>query len=132
MGTTVEAAASTATPGKRNYRVTIMPEITDREWGMFRELLEGKLDILTSGQEEINTKLSKMPCTEHGEALATLADWRKNHEDGSKNPNGGKWLAKNWRLVAIVLGAGALGGGSGKVAENLGAILKVFLENMGK
>ena len=105
-----------------------MPEITDREWGMFRELLEGKLDILTSGQEEINTKLSKMPCTEHGEALATLVDWRKNHEDKSENTNGGKWLVKNKWLVAAILGGGVLGGGADKV----GAILKVLLENMGK
>lgn len=102
-----------------------MPEMTDREWEIFMDLLEEKLDKLKEGLNTINQKLDEKPCVEHGEAIASLVSTEASR-------NGGNRLLKNKWVLVTLLGAGVLGGGTSKVAENLGAILKVFLENMGK
>ena len=102
-----------------------MQNLTDREIkGMYDTLEE-----LKAGQAETHKKLDAKPCVEHGEAIVALTQ-RHQMENGAGNSD--KWIQKNWRLIAVVLGAGVLGGGSGKMAESLGAILKVVLEGMGK
>ena len=115
-----------------------MPDVSGREFELLKELFETKFSELKAGQEAIGGKIDAKPCDERGEEIAVLKQFHENHDrmaqgtrvtDGLTSPdNGAKWLIKNWRLVLLVLGAGVLGGGGGK----LGEVIKELVSVLGK